>query len=637
MMPFVVGAIRSGTTLLRLMLDSHSQIAMAAETAFPEDIFLAAHTESGDQIGRRVIATPKWPDLGVDRDDYLARCAKRCGAGALRLLWELYRERQGKRLVGDKSPGYVRYLKSIERVLPGIRVIHLIRDGRDCFASQRHARFSLRSNAVRSPQQQAEEWCSAVGAGRRDGPALAAYLEVRYEDLILDTERVLQRVCGFLGVDYEPEMNDYHTRAAVRLLELGDRVVEGGRRQSGAVRREAFALTGSPPDDTRVGRWRETLLPKEVAAYESVAGPLLAECGYEPASVILARRNEAASLAHAQRATVAMSRRDYVEAARCAVRAYRTDPQSHVRMLSLMSLAEWVQDFPVQWRMEVACDTALEERFRGRLPCWGGEPLDAEHRLFVWRSHRHLGADVRYAAMLSNLGTMEAHCTVAVDHRLRAMVKRRFPAIDVVTGDAEPPPHTAYHASWELLGHYVLPSEAAMPAEPWLAADPDRVAALTRRRRWRRLRPRVAIAWHSTNTDKHLPPLESWRHVLAVPGVEFVSVQQGIDPRSIAEWHGLGRRVRVAPIDLHGDLDGLAALLRSCDLVVAISASQVHLAGALGVPTWVVMRELPQLSWPLGSVKTAWYPRTQCHWVRSDDSWERVMRHVAAELRRFFI
>jgi hypothetical protein len=531
----------------------------------------------------------------------------------------------------------VRFLPTVARVLPGIRVIHLVRDGRDCFASQLHSRFSLYSAAIRPPARQAAEWCEAVDAGRRDGPSLPWYLEVRYEALVLDTERTLAEICRFIGVAYEPGMSDFHARAEARLRELRDRVVEGGRQQAADVRRAAFELTKSPPDETRVGRWRETLLPEEVAAYEKVAGPLLAACGYEPATSILSRRDEAAAHDFAVASAAALGRRAYAEASRLATRAFRADPLSTQRMRELQAVAEWQEDLAVHWRMEFAWNASAEARFGGRLPAWQGEPIDAAHRLFIWKSYRHLSAEVRHAAALANLGEAAAHTTVEVDPRLVPLVKRRFPTLDVVPRGALPddavPSRAAYHATWERLGHYLLPSAAAIPKEPWLEADPERVRWFARRRLSRAMRPRVGLVWHSTNTAKSLPPHEAWRALLAVTGVEFVSAQHDIDPRGVAEWRGLGERVRVEPVDLRDDLDGLAAVVRSCDLVVAIFASQAHLAGALGVPTWLLVREAPILAWPLGKATTVWYTHTRCVWVADDEPWEQALRRVADELR----
>ncbi len=635
-MPLVVGAIRSGTTLLRLMLDSHSRITMAPETAFPEGLFRDAVSLSGEEVAARVVEQPKWPDLGIERDAYREACRGRSGAEALWLVWERYRERHAKPVVGDKSPSYVRFLLSIARVLPGVHVIHLIRDGRDCFASQMHSRFSLQSVAIRSPARQAAEWCDAVGAGRRDGPSLPAYLEVRYEELVRDTHGVLERICRFLGQDYEPTMIGYHEHAARRLSELGDRVVEGGRVQPSVMRREAFALTARPPDALRIGRWLETLLPREVDEYEAVAGPMLAGCGYEPSAAILGRRDESVAHEQAVQSSAALSRLDYEEAKRCATRAFRADPRSIQRMKELMAIAEWTQDLAVQWRMEVVCDEQAEARFGGGLAAWAGEPLEAGRRLFIWKSYRHLGAELRYTAALSNLGEMAAHCTVEVDARLIPLVQRRFPALHVVPrgvlSSPAVPPGTCFHATWERLSHYLLPSSAAMPREPWLVADPSRVGRYSRRWFPRSLRPRVALVWQTANAAKSLPPLESWRHLLAVQGIEFVSAQHDADPRRIPEWRPLGRRVRMEPVDLYEDLDGLAAVLRSCDLLIAISASQVHLAGAIGVPTWLVIREQPRLTWPLGSERTVWYPSVRCVWVRDGSDWNLAMQRLAGDL-----
>jgi hypothetical protein len=636
-MPLVVGAIRSGTTLLRLMLDAHSCIAMAPETSFPKSLFLEAAHLPGESVGARVVRTPKWPDLGIDREEYLAGCARRSGVEALEFVWELYGIRHAKPIVGDKSPGYVRFLPEIERVLPRIRVIHLIRDGRDCYASQLHSRFSLYSPVIRTAEAQAAEWCEAVGAGRRDGPRLAAYLEVRFEELIIETKRVLTEICSFLGVPFEPKMLEYHQRADARLQELRNRKIEGGQRQSAEVRREAFALARLPPDETRVGRWRETLLPGAVADYERVAGMMLGECGYSLGVVMLARNDDQAAQENAIASHTALTRLGYVEAKRLSTLAYRCTPASVQRMRELEALAEWTQDLAIQWRMQLACQDLSETRFGDSLPAWNGEPADAAKRLFVWKFFRHLGAEVRYAAALSNLDGMAKYCSVEVDSRLVPLLARRFPEIDFIPRGADldktVPPGTAFHATWERMGYFLLPSASSMPKEPWLRADEQRVRQFARRRFPRTLFPRVALVWHSTNANKSLPPPAAWRHLLAVRGIEFVSAQHDADPHGIAEWCNLGRRIRIERMDLYNDLDGLAAVLKSCDLLIAISATQAHLAGALGVPTWLVVREEPLLSWPLGHAETVWYPSLRCVWVKDNSLWDATFASLAKDLR----
>jgi len=638
-MPLVVGAIRSGTTLLRLMLDAHSQIAITPETSFPESLFQKAMELGGESVARLVLSHPKWADLGLDREEYLGRCRNLSGTESLRLVWKLYGNLHSKAIVGDKSPGYVRYLGAIERVLPQIRVIHIIRDGRDCFASQMHSRFSLFSKTIRPPALQASEWRDAVEAGRRFDTRPGSYLEVRYEELIMDTSGVLKEICSFLDVPYEPEMLNYQVRAAERLQELGDRRVEGGRLQEGGLRRAAFSLTQRPPDETRIGRWRETLLPEAAQEYERVAGPLLSELGYKSSGQMLASHDKPVSQQLAEQATAALSLRKYDEAKRLATLAWRADPASPALTGMLMALAEWTQDLAVQWRMEIVGQQPEKALCGKTLPAWNGEPLDKAHRLFVWKACKHLGADIRYAAGLSNLDSMEKYCTVEMDSRLIPLLKRRFPEIeflprgDTPSDDGYIPPGTACHATWERLGYFLLPSYASMPGKPWLTADASRVAEFSRSRTPGPPRPRVALVWQSTNTDKSLPPIEAWRHILSVRNIEFLSAQHGSDPRGIQAWEGLAHRIRTESVDIYHDLDGLAALLLSCDLLVTISATQAHLAGALGLPVWLVIREQPLLSWPLGQERSVWYPNTRLIWVRDESDWETTMRTIADELR----
>lgn len=499
---------------------------------------------------------------------------------------------QGEHGVGEAA------LSGLLREHPGLRIIHVIRDGRDCYAHLRQVGQLGPPDGLLTPECHAIQWMDAVRSLRRDAVIAPAYLEVKFEDLVLHAADTLERIRIFLGL----------AQPRVANLPVGNA--------------------------TQVQRWRETLLPDEVARFEAIASPLLGECGYPSSFVLHAHCDEEVSRTYLGHSLAALKRRAYGDAKHSATLALRAQPHSPECQHSLLSLAEWGEDLAVQWCMDIARDTALATRFENRLQAWRGETLDATHRLFIWRSHRDLGADLRYSAILANLGARASYCTVAVDARLVPLMERRFPELAIIPDTAAPPAGTAYHASWELLGHFLMPSPDAMPDRPWLEADPRRVTAgaLGRHSLWRR--PRVAIAWHSSNDRKDLPPLETWKPLLQVPGISWISAQYNADHAGISELERAGGPIRVESSDFQQDLEALAALLVSCDLLVSISGSQVHLAGALGVPVWVVMREVPLLSWPLGKDACCWYPHTQCHWVR-DESWEVAMRALARRLHRW--
>src|SRR5919108_2531245 len=134
--PFIVGATRSGTTLLRLMLDAHPEMAIPSETHFIPDLIKAYRLESTspERLAEVVTSHRRWGDFHLDAAELLERFRAidpLTPGDAIRAFFELYAEREGKARWGDKTPGYVREMHRIESVLPEARFVHLIRDGRD--------------------------------------------------------------------------------------------------------------------------------------------------------------------------------------------------------------------------------------------------------------------------------------------------------------------------------------------------------------------------------------------------------------------------------------------------------------------------------------------------------------------------
>jgi hypothetical protein len=198
-------------------------------------------------------------------------------SGGLRAFYALYAARQGKPRWGDKTPMYVRRLADVERVLPEAHFVHLIRDGRDVALSVRDT-WAGRDSPIPA---QARRWRKDVNRGRSSGRRRSRYLELRFEDLVRDPEEELRRICRFCDLRYADDMLLYHETAQARLAELGDKVLAGGRRARREDRLAIHALTGSPPEPQRAGRWRREMSPEELAGFEAVAGGLLAELGYE--------------------------------------------------------------------------------------------------------------------------------------------------------------------------------------------------------------------------------------------------------------------------------------------------------------------------------------------------------------------
>ena len=286
--PFVVGAARSGTTLLRMMLDAHGELALPFETQLlPELIDLQAEGATPEQLAEHLVSHRRWPDFGLDADRQRAAFAavEPFDLGeAMRTFYRAYAESQGKPRWGDKSPGYALHIRRIAEVMPEAHFVHLIRDGRDVRLSQLR-----RGSGHPTAAKHARRWKRRVKRGRRQGGRVPHYMEVRYEALIADPEPELRRICGFVGLDFDPVMLSYHERAGERLGEI-DRDLEAGQENAAARERPLFkaedrldfhSLTKEPPRPNRVGKWRTEMPAEDLADFERVAGDLLAELGYQ--------------------------------------------------------------------------------------------------------------------------------------------------------------------------------------------------------------------------------------------------------------------------------------------------------------------------------------------------------------------
>ncbi len=283
--PFIVGVGRSGTTMLRLMLDAHPDLTIPPETHFVPDLIDAIQTgASRDKAVATMTSVRQWGDLGIEPEEVLERWRELdefAPGPALRSFYAIYTERQGKPRWGDKTPIYVKNMLRIESALPEARFIHVIRDGRDVALSR--WKRTLGDKEPAPATQVAEGWQRRIRRAQRQGAKLNHYLELRYEDLVTDTEPNLRRIADFLELDWDPVMMRYYEHAAERMSEMARDLppTDGKPTRPGSERMEAHAMTQKPPDPSAMYRWKEKMSPEDIAAFDAAAGELLDELGYE--------------------------------------------------------------------------------------------------------------------------------------------------------------------------------------------------------------------------------------------------------------------------------------------------------------------------------------------------------------------
>jgi hypothetical protein len=281
--PFIVGVARSGTTLLRLMLDAHPDLAIPPETHFvPRFAKLVERGAGPAEAISFLTEHPRWGDLGLDADELRARfeALEPFTAGdALRALYALYAEGKGKPRWGDKSPTHLKRMARIHKALPEAVFLHVIRDGRDAALS-----LVERSWGPDTIPDAATTWKEGIEKARRQARRKlppGAYLEVRYEELVRAPEETLREAARAIDLPWDERMLRYYEVADERMAEVVRDFKSGGGRQITAAERAAqHALVREPPRADRIGRWRTELPADARRQFEEIAGELLAELGY---------------------------------------------------------------------------------------------------------------------------------------------------------------------------------------------------------------------------------------------------------------------------------------------------------------------------------------------------------------------
>jgi hypothetical protein len=281
---FFVGCPRSGTTLLRRIGDAHPDLAIVHQTRW-----IARTFEERRRLTKGGFVTPGLIDRmrdprrlrrlkmdEADLENIFPNGAAVHFSSFVTALFDLYGERRGKPLAGDKSPGYVRYLPLLHELWPKARFVHIIRDGRDvCLSVLDWGKGPTRLSTFRDDPvtTTAVWWEWYVRLGLEGATRIEAGLchELRYECLVADPERECLRLCEFLKIGYDGRMLRFH---------------EGRTQSKPGLSTKASWL----PVTSGLRDWRTAMEPDDVVRFDSAAGDLLEELGYPRAAPSLPKR-----------------------------------------------------------------------------------------------------------------------------------------------------------------------------------------------------------------------------------------------------------------------------------------------------------------------------------------------------------
>ena len=282
-----------------------------------------------------------------------------------------------------------------------------------------------------------------------------------------------------------------------------------------------------------------------------------------------------------------------------------------------------------EWRWRTAFQTPSKRDFAQ--PLWLGEGPVAGETLLV-HAEQGFGDTLqfcRYATLLAERG---ARVVLEVQPELKTLLAS-LGGVSTLIGRGEPLPDFDRHAPLLSLPLAFGTTVETIPAStPYLRAPPERVE------RWRARLPagrRIGLAWsgrasHLNDHHRSLDPV--WLTPLLATNATFVSLQKDYRPQDRA-WLAAHPEVLDCSADLK-DFADTAALARAMDLVITVDTSTAHLAGALGIPAWILLPFIAlDWRWLLGRDDTPWYPQARLFRQRGPGQWPEVITRIAQTLR----
>jgi len=270
---FIIGTERSGTNLLRLILNSHSCIAVPHPPHIMKffNPLVGSYGDLGNDRNFRQLITdvcrmvelhPYPWEIKPDRERVFLHAQNRNLISIYFAIYDQYLEFTGKERWACKSTFMIEHVAEILHYYPDARFIYMVRDGRDVAVSAKSSifnRFHVYYSALRWKREQ------QVGLSWLSGLPAKQIMLLKYEELIADPVTVTARICGFLDEQFEERMLEYYRSREAK--------------KSGSLS-ISWENTAKPVLSNNAEKFRQRLTKKEILLFEAIAVNELNELGY---------------------------------------------------------------------------------------------------------------------------------------------------------------------------------------------------------------------------------------------------------------------------------------------------------------------------------------------------------------------
>jgi tetratricopeptide (TPR) repeat protein len=328
----------------------------------------------------------------------------------------------------------------------------------------------------------------------------------------------------------------------------------------------------------------------------------------------------------------------YDEAEQCFLRAKELNNNSRHVIKNISNFYLYRKKFTEGWK-EYKKRWLITRPLQTARPEWCGDR--SNKRLFVW-PEQGIGDQILYASMLSELQSFPQEKIVSVDKKLLPIFTRSFPKFYFI-GKDEFLSEEKYEEHLPLgdLGGFFRPDIASFEAVrfPYLMDDVNRTNMI-RAQFPNHRNLKCGISWKSLNRDSgdyKSMAISELIPLLQKDGIDFINLQYGDTAQELEELRANNIHLHeVDGIDLFEDVDGVLSIVQACDIIITVSNTTAHLAGALGKKTYLLLTKGRGKFWYWHQSQGAnlWYPSIRVIEQDAPGSWNGVIQKLMTEIEK---
>jgi len=298
-----------------------------------------------------------------------------------------------------------------------------------------------------------------------------------------------------------------------------------------------------------------------------------------------------------------------------------------------------------EWRDKAESYASPQRHFPQ--PKWDGSSLNGKE-IILW-GEMGLGDEISYASMIPDVLSQGAKVTIECTQRLVPLFSRSFEGADVHAAPYKAAENGLqsydFQSSFPSLGQYLRTSTKDFPSINdryiYLKADSSQIAHWKKQLERISDKPKIGLSWSSNLVKDELKhfyaSIHDMKPLLSLIGVEFIClVPSDVDDEITEAFKEYGVTIHVMKgLDLKQDIDGVAALISSLDIVVSCLSTVTELAGALGVRTLGFIGENSHPQW-MGTGDVLWFPNTHYHAKHKSEPWQPLFAGISSEIQKIF-